>query len=149
MDGPIIVEYGAADIGIAGKDVLLEQKREVIELLDLGTNGSRLAVFSLRKELPAYMITIGTGYPRIANAFFVSRGTQANVITLSGDLNNVVSFRLVDCIVDLDLQRNVDESLHELEMITYVTDRLIVNRVSYILKYPEIESVCSALSLVI
>ncbi|CAG7651501.1 ATP phosphoribosyltransferase [Paenibacillus solanacearum] len=149
QDVPILVEYGAADIGIAGKDALLEQRREVIELLDLGTNRSRLAVLGASKKQPFHDITVGTGHPQIATAYFAAHKIQANVITLSGNLQTALSSRLADAVVDKVEEEHAAQSSPLHETIMHISDRLIVNRVSYALKYRQIDSICSALSLVL
>jgi ATP phosphoribosyltransferase len=86
MDVPTYVEYGAADVGIAGKDVLLESERDVYELLDLEIGSCRLSIAGLPDwKLPSYP-RVATKYPHIAESYFKQQGQQVEVITLHGSI---------------------------------------------------------------
>ncbi|SFL34616.1 ATP phosphoribosyltransferase (homohexameric) [Paenibacillus sp. 1_12] len=145
-DVPTFVEFGAADIGIVGKDVLLEVKKEIIELLDLKTNETELVILSSKDELETVNIDVATSYPNISTEYFKNKGIHAKNIILNGNLNLAFELQFADAIVDLitnkqDLQSNSTF----VDTICKVSDRLIVNRASYILKNAQIESISSKL----
>ena len=118
-DVPTYVEHGAADIGITGKDVLLEQKdREVYELLDLGYGRCRMVVASpegaesLAEPLRRLgAVRIATKYPRIAATYFADTGRQAEIVEVKGSVEIAPLTGLVDGIVDLTATgRTLDEN---------------------------------------
>jgi len=148
-DVPTYVEHGAADIGITGKDVLLEQvRREVYELLDLGygfcrmivaeRDGSNAMEESLRR-LGA--VRVATKYPRIAAAHFADTGRQAEIVEVKGSVEIAPLTGLVDGIVDLTATGTTlsENHLVELEEICECTARLIANPVAHKLKAAEID----------
>jgi ATP phosphoribosyltransferase len=130
------VEHGAADLGVVGKDVLLEQRPEVYEPLDLGFGYCRLVV--ARAKAPAGSVDaagwsalrVATKYPRLAQEHFRQKGVQVEVIKLYGSIELAPLVGLADRIVDLvssgeTLRQN---GLEEVETILESTCRLIVNR---------------------
>ncbi|MBI5014165.1 MAG: ATP phosphoribosyltransferase [Deltaproteobacteria bacterium] len=130
------VEHGAADLGVVGKDVLLEQRPEVYEPLDLGFGYCRLAVARAKSvdggAEPASWSTlrVATKYPRLALEHFRRKGIQVEVIKLYGSIELAPLVGLADRIVDLvssgeTLRQN---GLVEVETILESTCRLIVNR---------------------
>ncbi|WP_025322701.1 ATP phosphoribosyltransferase [Deferrisoma camini] len=135
QDVPTYVEHGAADLGIVGRDVLLEQEPQVYEPLDLGFGYCRLAVAAPADRVPApgrSHLRIATKYPRLAEAHFRRKGVQVEVIKLYGSIELAPLVGLSDAIVDLvstgeTLRRN---GLVEVETILESTCRLIVNRAS-------------------
>jgi ATP phosphoribosyltransferase len=148
-DVPTYVEHGAADIGITGKDVLLEQvRREVYELLDLGYGFCRMVVAeregsdamaqSLRR-LGA--VRVATKYPRIAAAHFADTGRQAEIVEVKGSVEIAPLTGLVDGIVDLTSTGTTlsENHLVEREEICQCTARLIANPVAHKLKAAEID----------
>ena len=148
-DVPTYVEHGAADIGITGKDVLLEQvRREVYELLDLGFGFCRMVVAeregtnameeSLRR-LGA--VRVATKYPRIAAAHFADTGRQAEIVEVKGSVEIAPLTGLVDGIVDLTATGSTlrENHLVEREEICECTARLIANPVAHKLKAAEID----------
>jgi len=148
-DVPTYVEHGAADIGITGKDVLLEQvRREVYELLDLGYGFCRMVVAeregsnameeSLRR-LGA--VRVATKYPRIAAAHFADTGRQAEIVEVKGSVEIAPLTGLVDGIVDLTATGTTLTQNHlvEREQICECTARLIANPVAHKLKAREID----------
>jgi ATP phosphoribosyltransferase len=148
-DVPTYVEHGAADIGITGKDVLLEQvRREVYELLDLGYGFCRMVVAeregsnameeSLRR-LGA--VRVATKYPRIAAAHFADTGRQAEIVEVKGSVEIAPLTGLVDGIVDLTATGTTLKENHlvEREEICTCTARLIANPVAHKLKAVEID----------
>jgi ATP phosphoribosyltransferase/ATP phosphoribosyltransferase regulatory subunit len=148
-DVPTYVEHGAADIGITGKDVLLEQTgREVYELLDLGYGFCRMIVAerdgtdamaeSLRR-LGA--VRLATKYPRIATRHFADTGRQAEIVEVKGSVEIAPLTGLVDGIVDLTATGTTlrENHLVEREEICECTARLIANPVAHKLKAVEID----------
>ena len=145
MDLPTYVEYGAADIGIIGKDVLLEEKKDVYELLDLGFGLCRmvLAVPAVLKQerLSDYAhMRVATKYPGVAEDFFRSRGVQVDIIKLNGSIELAAVVGLSELIVDLvETGRTLKENqLLGVAQIHTATARFIANRVSYKLKFDRI-----------
>ena len=149
-DVPTYVEHGAADLGITGKDVLLEQsEREVYELLDLGFGYCRMIVAALEGDDPLGeplrrrgSVRIATKYPRIATQHFTETGRQAEIVEVKGSVEIGPLTGLVDAIVDLTATgRTLAENhLVEHERIADCTARLIANPVSHKLKAAEIDS---------
>ena len=102
-DVPVFVQHGAADIGIAGKDVLLEHGSSgVFELLDLGISKCRLMVASNEKQdLNLNSLKVATKYVNSTKEFFHAKGKQVEIIKLSGAMELAPIVGLSDCIVDL------------------------------------------------
>jgi ATP phosphoribosyltransferase len=149
-DVPTYVEAGAADLGITGKDVLLEQSdRAVYELLDLGYGACRM-VLAGRKgderlgeaERRLGSIRIATKYPRIAARYFESSGRQAEVVEVKGSVELAPLVGLADGIVDLvDTGRTLEENALEVrEEIARCTARLVANRVAHKLRAAELDA---------
>ena len=137
-DVPAYVTYGAADLGIVGKDILLEQEPDVYEPLDLGFGFCRLVVAEPRelweRDDPAKWswVRVATKYPRLAEQYFSSRGIQVEIVRLDGSIELAPLVGLAERIVDLvqsgeTLRAN---GLVEVAEITRSTARLIVNRAS-------------------
>jgi ATP phosphoribosyltransferase len=148
-DVPTYVEHGAADIGITGKDVLLEQSdREVYELLDLGFGQCRMVV-AAREDGDALgeslrrlgRVRVATKYPRIAARHFADTGRQAEIVEVKGSVELAPLTGLVDGIVDLTASgRTLAENhLRVVEEIERSTARLIANPVAHKLKAPAID----------
>ena len=138
VDIPAYVIYGAADIGIVGKDILLEQEPDVYEPLDLGFGFCRLVVAEPRelreRDDPAKWswVRVATKYPRLAEQYFTDRGVQVELVRLDGSVELAPLVGLAERIVDLvqsgeTLRAN---GLVEVAEITKSTARLIVNRAS-------------------
>ena len=151
VDVPTYVEYGVADIGIVGKDVLMEEERDVYELLDLGIARCRMSVISLPDWMPGIQQRVATKYPNVASRFFREQGQQVEVIKLNGSIELAPLIGLADRIVDMveTGQTLKENGLVEREQLFEITSRLIANRVSYRMKNAEIQTVCDALSKVI
>jgi ATP phosphoribosyltransferase len=149
-DVPTYVEHGAADLGITGKDVLLEQDdREVYELLDLGYGYCRMIVAARDGDDPLGeplrrrgSVRIATKYPRIATNYFAGTGRQAEIVEVKGSVEIGPLTGLVDAIVDLTASgRTLAENhLVEHEQIVECTARLIANPVSHKLKAERIDA---------
>ncbi|WP_028594371.1 ATP phosphoribosyltransferase [Paenibacillus assamensis] len=149
VDVPTYVEYGAADIGIVGKDVLLEEKRDVYELLDLGIARCRMSVIGLPDWKPLTNPRVATKYPNVASQYFRERGQQVEVIKLNGSIELAPLIGLADRIVDMvETGKTLQENgLIELEEMFGITSRLIANRVSYRMKNEVIQQLCDRLQV--
>ncbi len=140
-DVPTYVEYGAADVGIVGKDVLLEQDSDVYEPLDLGFGACRIAVAALggqaSRDRLSSKIRVATKYPKITERFFNRRGVPVEIIKLYGSIELAPIVGLADRIVDLVETGSTLKAhdLVEVECIAQSTARLIVNRASLKLKH--------------
>jgi ATP phosphoribosyltransferase len=152
-DVPTYVEAGAADLGITGKDVLLEQRdRAVYELLDLGYGACRMVVAGRRgdqslgeSERRLGAMRIATKYPRTAERFFEETGHQVEIVEVKGSVELAPLVGLADGIVDLvDTGRTLAENdLEVREEILTCTARLIANRVSHKLRAGEIDAIAA------
>jgi ATP phosphoribosyltransferase len=154
-DVPTYVESGAADVGITGKDVLLEQSdRPVYELLDLGfgrctmvlaarTGNDRLAEAQRRLG----MLRIATKYPRIAERYFEQTGRQVELVEVKGSVELAPLVGLGDGIVDLVATgRTLEENELEVrEEIVVCTARFVANRVAHKLRAAEIDELTEKL----
>jgi ATP phosphoribosyltransferase len=148
-DVPTYVEHGSADIGIVGKDVLLEQsQRNVYELLDLGFGHCRMVVAAPEGGDPIGSalrrlgrVRIATKYPRIAAAHFAETGRQAEIVEVKGSVELAPLTGLVDGIVDLTATGTTlaENGLVVSEEIAESTARLIANPVAHKLKAGEID----------
>jgi ATP phosphoribosyltransferase len=155
-DVPTYVEHGAADLGITGKDVLLEQtEREVYELLDLGYGRCRMIVAArqgddhLAESLRRLgSVRIATKYPRVAARHFADTGRQAEIVEVKGSVELAPLTGLVDGIVDLTATgRTLEENgLEERELIEVCTARLIANPVAHKLKAGAIDGLVSRIA---
>ncbi len=150
-DVPTYVEYGAADVGVVGKDVLMEEGRGVYELLDLGIARCRMSVIGLPDWKPVIHPRVATKYPNVASKYFRERGQQVEVIKLNGSIELAPLIGLADRIVDMveSGQTMRDNGLVEMESMFEVTSRLIANRVSYRMKSGTIQALCDKLQAVI
>jgi len=151
VDVPTYVEYGVADIGIVGKDVLMEENKDVYELLDLGIAKCRMSVIGLPDWKPVIHPRVATKYPNVASQYFRERGQQVDVIKLNGSIELAPLIGLADRIVDMveTGQTLRDNGLVEMEQIFTITSRLIANRVSYRMKNQAIQKLCDQLQPVI
>lgn len=152
MDVATYVEHGVADVGIAGKDVLLEEERDVYELLDLKISYCYLAVAGLPDtKMNEIAPRIATKYPNVAEAYFREQGEQVEIIKLNGSIELAPLIGLSDRIVDIvSTGRTLKENgLVEYERIIGVTSRFIVNPVSYRIKDKQIDEMVTRLSEVV
>lgn len=152
-DVPSYVAYGAADLGVAGKDVLLEQEPDVYEPLDLGFGFCRLVVAEPRalaeRDDPSRWswVRVATKYPRMTEQYFSARGVQVEIVRLDGSIELAPLVGLADRIVDLvqsgeTLRVN---GLVEVAEIARSTARLIVNRASMKTEYTRIRGLIEEL----
>jgi ATP phosphoribosyltransferase len=154
-DVPTYVEAGSADLGITGKDVLLEQsERAVYELLDLRYGGCRMVVATRDGEDPLGetlrrrgVVRVATKYPRIAERHFAGTGRQAEIVEVKGSVELAPLTGLADAIVDLTASGRtlVENGLVERESVVASTARLIANPVAHKLKAAEVDRVLARL----
>ncbi|MBT0663832.1 ATP phosphoribosyltransferase [Geobacter pelophilus] len=152
-DVPTYVEYGAADLGIVGKDTLMEQEKDVYEPLDLKFGYCRMMVAEpaglAKDDDPSRWtnIRIATKYPHVAEKYFAAKGVQIELIKLYGSIELAPLVGLSERIVDLvstgeTLKQN---GLVEVETIAEITTRLIVNRASLKTKNSRITEIIQGL----
>jgi ATP phosphoribosyltransferase len=149
-DVPIYVEAGAADIGITGKDVLMEQsEREVYELMDLGYGRCEMVLASEAGDDRAAealrrlgVVRIATKYPRTATRYFSATGRQAEIVEVKGSVELAPLTGLVEAIVDLTATGTTlrENGLVIREQIAVTTARLIANPVAHKLRAAEIDA---------
>jgi ATP phosphoribosyltransferase len=158
-DVPTYVEAGAADVGITGKDVLLEQAdRMVYELLDLGYGRCQMVLAGRvgdeklgESERRLGMMRIATKYPRIAERYFESTGRQAEVIEVKGSIELAPLVGLADGIVDLVATGRTlkENNLEVREEIVVCTARFVANRVAHKLRSVEVDELTARLKAVV
>jgi ATP phosphoribosyltransferase len=157
-DVPTYVEAGAADLGITGKDVLLEQsERALYELVDLGYGRCTMVLATVAGEDPAAealrrlgVMRIATKYPRIATRHFLETGRQAEIVEVKGSVELAPLTGLAEGIVDLTATGTTlkENGLVVREEIATSTARLIANPVSHKLKAPAIDALLERLDAV-
>lgn len=142
-DVPIYVERGAADIGVAGKDILLEYEPNVYELLDLGIGKCRMAVAAPKgfEDDSEYPLRVATKFVNIAQNYYSSIGRDIDIIKLNGSIEIAPILGLSDVIFDLvetgtTLREN---NLVVVEEVLQISARLIANKSSYNFKSKEIK----------
>ena len=150
-DVPTYVEAGAADLGVTGKDVLMEQaERDIYELVDLGYGRCRMVLAGAAGEDRAAealrrlgVIRVATKYPRIAARYFERTGRQAEIVEVKGSVELAPLTGLVEAIVDLTATGATlaHNGLVEREEIAVCTARLIANPVAHKLKAAEVDAV--------
>jgi ATP phosphoribosyltransferase len=154
-DVPVFVEHGAADVGIAGKDVLEEQRPNVMELRDLGTGACRMILAAPHKRAEdvrraiqhAEVVRVATKFPNTARRYFESLGRQAEIIELHGSVELAPLVGLAECIVDLTATGTTlrENDLVVLDEISHSTARLIANRGAYRLRHGSIAALLDAM----
>lgn len=156
-DVPTYVEYGCADLGIVGKDTLLEQEKDLYEPLDLKFGYCRMVVAepagrSADDDPTRWShVRVATKYPTVAERHFSSKGIQAEIIKLYGSIELGPLVGLAERIVDLvssgeTLRQN---GLVEVETIAEITTRLVVNRASLKTKHQRIRGIIDALEKIL
>lgn len=149
-DVAIYVERGAADIGVAGKDILLEYEPEVYELLDLNTGKCRMAVAAKKgfRDNAARTLRVATKFSNIASDHYSSIGRDIDIIHLNGSIEIAPILGLSDVIVDI-VETGTTLKENDLEVIETIVDisaRLIANRSSFKFKNEPIERLVKSLS---
>ena len=146
-DVAIYVERGAADIGVAGKDILLEYKPDVFELLDLNLGKCRMAVAAMREfyDDGQRTLKVATKFTNIAAEYYASKCREIDIIKLNGSIEIAPILGLSDVIVDIvetgkTLQEN---NLEVKETILPISARLICNKAAFRFKTAEIETITS------
>ena len=149
-DVAIYVERGAADIGVAGKDILLEYTPDVYELLDLGIGRCRMAVAApdAFRDDPRRTLRVATKFTNIADRYYRSKGRDIDIIHLNGSIEIAPILGLSDVIVDIvetgkTLQEN---NLSVLETVVPISARLIANKAGYKFKEMQINTLVQRLS---
>ncbi|MDY0185686.1 MAG: ATP phosphoribosyltransferase [Desulfuromonadaceae bacterium] len=156
-DVPTYVEYGCADIGVVGKDTLLEQGKDLYEPLDLNFGYCRLVVAEPRDAdkngdpTRWSNIRVATSYPNLTEKYFSSKGIQVELIKLYGSIELAPLVGLSERIVDLVSTGATlrDNGMVEVETIAEITTRLIVNRASMKTKHKRIRKIIDDLEAVI
>ncbi len=149
-DVSIYVERGAADLGVAGKDILLEYQPDIYELLDLGIGTCRMAVAAKKdfRDDPGRTLRVATKFSKIASSYYLSKGRDIDIIHLNGSIELAPILGLSDVIVDIvetgaTLREN---NLTVLEEVIPISARLIANKASYKFKNKTIDNLvrCTA-----
>ena len=142
-DVAIYVERGAADIGVAGKDILLEYSPDVYELLDLGTGICRMAVAAKKgfRDDPRRTLKVATKFSNIARTHYAAMGRDIDIIHLNGSIEIAPILGLSDVIVDIvETGTTLKENdLEVVETVVPISARLIANKASFKFKGSEIE----------
>ena len=149
-DVAIYVERGAADLGVAGKDILLEYRPEVYELLDLHVGKCRMAVAAPKdfRDNRETTLRVATKFPHIASAYYAKQGRDIDIIHLNGSIELAPLLGLSDVIVDIveTGKTLLENGLEPKEFIQPISARLIANQSSYRFKNSRIEAIRSGLS---
>ncbi|HLV19885.1 MAG TPA: ATP phosphoribosyltransferase [Polyangiaceae bacterium] len=146
-DVPTYVEFGAADLGISGRDVLLERRYDLYQPLDLNIAKCRMVVAAPRgADVPA-VPRIATKYPRIAAEHFASRGVQADIVYVQGSVELAPLVGLSHLIVDLveTGATLVENDLEEREVICNVSSVLVANRSLLKLRHEQVQPLLDTL----
>ncbi|MBE6690863.1 MAG: ATP phosphoribosyltransferase [Ruminococcaceae bacterium] len=149
-DVAIYVERGAADIGVAGKDILLEYEPDIYELFDLDIGKCRMAVAAKNdfRDDPQKTLRVATKFSNIARNYYASKGRDIDIIHLNGSIEIAPILGLSDVIVDIvetgtTLKEN---NLSVFETIVPISARLIANKASYKFKSEPIEAILQSLA---
>ena len=149
-DVTIYVERGAADLGIAGKDIILENRPELYELLDLNTGRCRMAVAGPRGFVDSRERTlrVATKFPHIAGSFYAEKAREVELIKLNGSIELAPILGLSDVIVDIvETGKTLEENgLTVLETVCPISARLVANPASYRFRTEEIQSLTEKLA---
>ena len=148
-DVSIYVERGAADIGVAGKDILLEYEPDVYELLDLGVGKCRMAVAAPNefRDPTHRTLRVATKFVNIARNYYTSKGRDIDIIKLNGSIEIAPILGLSDVIVDIvETGTTLKENdLSVFETILPISARLIANKASFKFKNEPISRICESL----
>jgi ATP phosphoribosyltransferase len=147
-DVPTYVEKGAADIGIVGKDVLLEHPADVYELVNLNIGKCKMCTAGFEGTIidPSKKLIVGSKYPRITKDYFENKHILTDVIMINGSVELAPIIGLSDIIVDIVESGNTlrDNGLVVLEEICDISSRLIANKVSLKTKNSELQPIIEA-----
>lgn len=143
-DVPVYVERGAADIGVAGKDILLEYEPNVYELGDLGMGKCRMCVAGKRefRDNMNRTLRVATKFPNIAKNYYASISREIDIINLHGSIELAPIVGMSDVIVDIVETGSTlkENNLQVLETVVPISAQLIANKAAYQFKYQEIET---------
>lgn len=149
-DVAIYVERGAADIGVAGKDILLEYSPDIYELYDTGKGVCSMAVAAPKgyKEDKTKTLRVATKFPEIAVDYYLSKGRDIDIIKLNGSIEIAPLLGLSDVIVDIVETGSTlrENNLEVIEKFMPISARLIANKSSYMFKSSQIDKLVSSLS---
>ena len=150
-DVPTYVEYGAADLGIVGKDVLLERRYDLYQPLDLGIGKCRMVVAGPPGVALPAVPRVATKYTRIATDHFASKGVQAEVIFVQGSVELAPLVGLSDLIVDLVETGSTlkENGLVEQELICNISSVVVANRSLFKLRHAEVSRIIEQLRTVV
>lgn len=144
-DVAIYVERGAADIGVAGKDILLEYEPDIYELLDLNVGKCRMAVAGKKnfRDNSAKTLRVATKFPNIAKDYYEKLGREIDIIKLNGSIELAPILSLSDVIVDIvETGKTLYENdLEPFETIVQISARLVANKASCKFKHDEIAEI--------
>ncbi len=152
-DVAIYVERGAADIGVCGKDILLEYEPDVYELLDLNMGKCRMCVagwYDFHDD-QSRTLRVATKFPNTAREYYASQSRQIDIIPLNGSIELAPIVGLSDVIVDLvETGKTLKENgLAPLKTITEISARLIANKARFNFRSAEIDELCARIAAVI
>ena len=149
-DVAIYVEKGAADVGIAGLDILLEHEPDIYELLDLGLGKCRMAVAGKKNALQktGSTLRVATKFPNIARKYYAEQSREIEIINLTGSIELAPIVKLSDVIVDIVETGSTlrENKLEVLEEICDISARLVVNKAAFRFKTEQIEQLCDRMS---
>ncbi len=149
-DVSIYVERGAADIGVVGKDILLEYSPDVYELLDLGLGKCRMSVASKKdfRDNTERTLRVATTFPNITKNYYAKKSREIDIIKLNGSIELAPILQLSDVIVDIVETGNTlyANGLEPFEDIVQISARLISNKVSYKFKNEQICALCDKIA---
>lgn len=156
LDVPTYVEYGAADIGVVGRDTILEERRKLYEVLDLGFGACRMCVCGLESARPLLksqeLIRVATKYPNIAKDYFYNQKNQTvEIIKLNGSIELAPIVGLSEVIVDIVETGSTlrENGLVVLEEVCPLSARVVVNQVSMRMENERITKLLGDLNRVI
>ena len=151
-DVAIYVERGAADIGIAGKDILLEYRPNVYELLDLGIGKCRMAVAAKKnfRDNPSKTLRVATKFTTIAREYYAGKCRDIDIIHLNGSIELAPILGLSDVIVDIveTGKTLLENDLVPFETIVPISARVIANKANFKFKSERIEAIVEGLASV-
>src|SRR5699024_1866624 len=151
VDVPTYVENGAADIGIVGKDNIMEAQADIYEILDLKLGQCKFAVAGFNNSQPANgnVLTVASKYPAVAKAHFLKKGVSVEAIKLNGSVELAPIIGLADVIVDIVETGNTirENGLTILEDLDSISTRLIVNKASFTTKSESVHAFINTIQI--
>ena len=152
-DVAVYVERGAADLGVVGRDTLLETAPDVYELMDLQLGKCRMSVAAPNawQDDGSRALRVASKYPRIAQDFYGARGRDIDIIKLNGSVEIAPLLNLSDVIVDIveTGKTLVENGLSVVEDIVQISARLIAGKAGYHFRYERVQNLCSALQSIL